>query len=60
MSKTNPDEYRWKCPKGHVTVIKVRTHGGRGDGSARDYQYDCRTCRIRYEGKPIDTIGTIE
>jgi hypothetical protein len=44
---TNPNEYRWKCPKGHVTVWTYPEH------------YYCQTCKARYEGKPIDTLGMV-
>ncbi|NOQ48440.1 MAG: hypothetical protein GQ576_04790 [Methanococcoides sp.] len=48
MATTNPNEYRWKCPKGHVTVWTYDDH------------YYCATCRTNHPGSPVDTLGVFE
>lgn len=54
MPNTNPNEYRYRCPAGHVTVRKISTARGKYTGCEVPAYY-CNTCKKTYQGKPIDT-----
>lgn len=61
MAKTNPDEYRYRCPKGHVTIrrnVNVCDRSKRAKGVKNKPAYYCNTCKQRYDGSPIDQLET--
>lgn len=51
---TNPNEYRYRCPDGHVTVKRISTN--KRNAAIYTPAYYCGTCKKTYQGKPIDTL----
>lgn len=56
MSTTNPDEYRFRCPNGHVTLRRIKLRPEAKKGTDPKPSFYCNTCKKRYGGKPIDLL----
>jgi len=62
MATTNPDEYRFRCPKNHVTIRRLNLTPNacnlprRSKGIPDEDAYYCNICSKRYSGKPVDML----
>jgi len=60
MAITNPDEYRFRCPNGHVNIRRMRSVHNRPFKQKWNIPeikyYYCKTCKQKYVGSPIDLL----